>query len=237
MIKAISYLLFYITLLIFLYLFFTPPKIAFTTSNLTILMSNNEYKNYTAISSVSLSLLLLFGAIAYLARRYNGKKIVKILGLKEFKFSHIAIGILLFFVIFSMEIAIIIISVISNVEINTNANIIVENMPLWFILFTSFIAPIDEEVFFRGFLITRIEAWYKNRNSKRATLYAIVISAFIFSLFHLSYDSTFEIEVIAAFIFGLLAGYVFKKTNSLYPSIIAHMLVNLLAVIAITGFI
>ncbi len=39
------------------------------------------------------------------------------------------------------------------------------------------------------------------------------------------------VEVVAAFIFGLIAGYVYKRTNSLYPSIIAHMLVNSLAIV------
>jgi membrane protease YdiL (CAAX protease family) len=37
--------------------------------------------------------------------------------------------------------------------------------------------------------------------------------------------------VVAALIFGLVAGYVFRKTESLYPSLVAHVLVNTLTIL------
>ena len=48
----------------------------------------------------------------------------------------------------------------------------------------------------------------------------------------MSYDSTFGVEIIAGFIFAILAGEVFRRTRSLYPSIVGHILVNALAVLA-----
>ena len=84
-----------------------------------------------------------------------------------------------------------------------------------FLLFSFLVAPINEEILFRGFMVPRI---------------GILASAVLFSVPHLlSYSSVSEL--IAAFIFGIAAGYAFKKTGSLYPSIIAHALVNLISIL------
>ena len=80
------------------------------------------------------------------------------------------------------------------------------------------IEPINEEIMFRGFLVPRI---------------GIVASAIIFGLAHYSYMSTFGVEMLGALIFGLLAGYVFKRTKSIYPGIVAHIIVNTIAIIGI----
>ena len=61
----------------------------------------------------------------------------------------------------------------------------------------------------------------------------IILSAIIFGLLHASYDSTFAVEVIAAMFFGFMAGYVFSKSDSLYPSMLTHILVNSIGVLAI----
>ena len=79
-------------------------------------------------------------------------------------------------------------------------------------------APIDEEILFRGFLVPRV---------------GIVVSALLFAVPHLlTYASLSEFA--AAFIFGLLAGYFFRRYKSLYPTILAHALVNLFTILAIT---
>ena len=105
-----------------------------------------------------------------------------------------------------------------NTQINTNVNIVLSGAPIWFYIFVAIIEPINEEILFRGFMVPRL---------------GIVISALIFGVLHSGYNSTFGIEIIAAFVFGIISGYVFKKTDSLYPSIIAHILVNTLAVIVL----
>ena len=88
---------------------------------------------------------------------------------------------------------------------------------MWFLIFAAVIEPINEEIFFRGFLSTRI---------------GIMPSAIIFGLAHYSYNSTFGVEVIAAFAFGIISAYVYKRTGSVYPGIIAHILINSLAVLS-----
>lgn len=127
------------------------------------------------------------------------------------------LGILIFFALFVLEILVNLVSTITNVTISTNVDLLLQSAPVWFYLFTAVVAPINEELFFRGILVPR---------------FGIILSAIFFGLLHSSYNSTFGIEIIAAIIFGLIAGYVFKKSNSLYPSIIAHILLNSFAIFA-----
>ncbi|MGC8730310.1 MAG: CPBP family intramembrane glutamic endopeptidase [Candidatus Micrarchaeia archaeon] len=90
-------------------------------------------------------------------------------------------------------------------------------MPVYFLIFSFIIAPFTEEILFRGFLVPRL---------------GIILSAIIFAVPHfISYLSISEF--VAAFLFGLAAGYAYKKTGSLYVSILAHMLVNFLAILSI----
>ncbi|HVA82709.1 MAG TPA: CPBP family intramembrane glutamic endopeptidase [Candidatus Aquilonibacter sp.] len=146
-------------------------------------------------------------------------QIVEKLGLSRKSISPkmVSLGLIIFFALFALEIMVNLVSSITGTAINTNVDLLLGSAPLWFFIFTAIIAPINEEIFFRGFLVPRI---------------GILVSAVIFGLLHASYNSTFGVEIIAAVIFGLIAGYVFKKSNSLYPSIIAHILLNTLAVLA-----
>jgi hypothetical protein len=174
--------------------------------------------NYLA--TTIFSLLLPFLALSYMFLKGKSlDEIVSSLGLNRERLSlfMIVIGVILFLQLFALEIIVTLLSTIINVQINTNVATVFQTAPLWFIVFTSIIGPIDEEVFFRGFLVPRL---------------GIFLSAAFFAILHAGYNSTFGIEIIAAFIFGSLAGYVFKKTKSLYPSIVAHILVNSLTLLA-----
>jgi len=70
------------------------------------------------------------------------------------------------------------------------------------------IAPFTEELFFRAALLPKT---------------GIVISALLFSLFHITYFSVFEI--IAVFILGLVLGMVYKRWG-IGNSILLHIMVN-----------
>jgi len=94
-----------------------------------------------------------------------------------------------------------------NLNIETNACNVVTGMPLWFILFVVLIGPINEELFFRGFLVKRI---------------GIILSALLFAILHAGYGSTFGIDIIAAFIFGLIAGYISRRQTQ-YTQHYLHM--------------
>ena len=103
------------------------------------------------------------------------------------------------------------------ISLPTNVRQLLGGLPAYFFAFAVIVAPIDEEILFRGFLVPRI---------------GIILSALIFGILHfLSYASISEF--IAAFVFGLIAGYAFKRTRSLYSTIIPHMLVNLLGILAL----
>ncbi|MEM0143125.1 MAG: type II CAAX endopeptidase family protein [Candidatus Micrarchaeaceae archaeon] len=171
--------------------------------------------NSIAISSISLSLIFSFISFSYfLTKGYTLKESIKELGLEKRKitFKYVVIGIVLFFVFFIGEIIASIISNVFNVGINTNVQAVTNGLPVYFFIFIIIIAPINEEIFFRGLLCPRI---------------GIFASALIFGLMH--YLSYFSIaEFIAAFVFGIAAGYIFIKTSSLYSSIIGHMLFDLI---------
>jgi uncharacterized protein len=84
------------------------------------------------------------------------------------------------------------------------------------------IAPLVEELFYRGFLFAGLRekhGWQK----------AALISAALFSLFH------FQITLIVPrIILGYLFAYLYHRSNSIWPSIIIHAANNFLA--AGTGY-
>jgi membrane protease YdiL (CAAX protease family) len=86
--------------------------------------------------------------------------------------------------------------------------------PLVFILVGTVLAPLCEEIFFRGFLFNGFRGSY---GWKKAGL----LSSAFFSLAHLD-----PVALIPTFILGYLLAYLFHKSNSLWPGIIIHFLVN-----------
>ena len=81
-------------------------------------------------------------------------------------------------------------------------------------------APFTEEVFLRGFIFAGLA-------SSGSVPRAMVASALIWSLFHLSLG-----VLIPIFITGILLAWLYCKTGSLWPSILAHGGQNAVAVIA-----
>jgi membrane protease YdiL (CAAX protease family) len=184
-----------------------------------LLQSNTAMLEYVLTAAASFS----FSAAALLYLRFvdkSRKPLSVRLGLSASRltFRNIGLGLLLFAVILAFEALVSAASGAAGVSIQTNVNLLLTGAPAWFLIFTVFLAPINEEVLFRGLMVPRI---------------GIVASAILFALPHITYDSTFAIEVIAALLFGVLAGYVYRKTGSLYASITAHMLVNALPVLAL----
>lgn len=77
------------------------------------------------------------------------------------------------------------------------------------------LAPICEELLFRGV----IQSAYEAHNRK----YGFVISAILFGMFHVLNGIT---EVIPTFLTGLLLGYLVYRTGSIAASMFAHMMFN-----------
>ncbi len=184
-----------------------------------LLQSNTTMLEYVLTAATSFS----FSAAALLYLRFvdkSRKPVHARLGLSAGRLTlgNVGLGILLFAIVLAFEALVSVIGGEAGISIQTNVNLLLAGAPTWFLIFTVFIAPINEEVLFRGLMVPRI---------------GIVASAILFALPHMTYDSTFAIEVIAALLFGVLAGYVYKRTGSLYASITAHMLVNALPVLTL----
>jgi hypothetical protein len=173
---------------------------------------------FTTIFQLSFTIVVIAYLILY--KKYSIRESIRSLGMGRDRLSAsmFGIGILLFVIIFALEIIASLASAASGVSLPTNVGSVLGSAPLWFLIFSAVLEPINEEILFRGFLVPRI---------------GIVASAAVFAMGHIGYNSI--IEVVAAFAFGLVAGYTYKKTGSLYPSIIAHILVNSLAVAALLG--
>ena len=86
--------------------------------------------------------------------------------------------------------------------------------PVWFFIVGAIFAPLVEEIFFRGFLFQGFRARY-------GWVPAMLISGFIFAAAHLDL-----VVLLPTFVLGCLLAYVYHRSNSLWPGIILHFLVN-----------
>lgn len=86
--------------------------------------------------------------------------------------------------------------------------------PFWFFLVGAILAPLVEEIFFRGFLFQGFRARY-------GWVPGMLLSSAIFGLAHLD-----PAALIPTFILGCLLAFLYQRTNSVWPGVIMHMLVN-----------
>src|SRR6185503_5853530 len=86
--------------------------------------------------------------------------------------------------------------------------------PVWFFFVAAVLAPIVEEAFFRGFL-------FQGFRQKYGWIRAMLLSSAIFAAAHLD-----PVSLIPTFILGLVLAYLFQRSNSVWPGIILHFLVN-----------
>jgi membrane protease YdiL (CAAX protease family) len=86
-------------------------------------------------------------------------------------------------------------------------------------------SPVTEEILFRGIILSGFLIRY-------SPIKAIVLSSFIFSLFHFN-----AIQFVTSLFMGLLCGWYFFKTRNLLSCILIHLFNNLIKSIAIKYFI
>jgi len=86
--------------------------------------------------------------------------------------------------------------------------------PFWFFVVGAVFAPLVEEIFFRGFLFQGFRARY-------GWVTGMLLSSAIFAAAHLDL-----VALIPTFILGCLLAYVYHRSNSVWPGIILHFLVN-----------
>ena len=90
----------------------------------------------------------------------------------------------------------------------------------WGYLVVCILAPLAEEVIFRGAVLrTMLEHW---EGSKRWT--AIIISALLFGLAHMN-----PAQIPHAFLMGVLLGWLYERSSSLIPCVVLHCANNTIA--------
>lgn len=88
------------------------------------------------------------------------------------------------------------------------------NTPVWFFIVGAIFAPFVEEVFFRGFLFQGFRARY-------GWVTAMLLSSAIFAIAHLQLAA-----LIPTFLLGNVLAYIYHRSNSVWPGMIIHFLVN-----------
>jgi uncharacterized protein len=92
---------------------------------------------------------------------------------------------------------------------------------------TCVVAPICEELLFRGYIFTSLRNW-------RGTLPAAIITGLLFGGVHFGSAPALDLVPLAALGFGLCVLY--RYSGSLYPCMIAHSLNNCLAFSGLEGW-
>lgn len=91
-------------------------------------------------------------------------------------------------------------------------------------LVVGILAPICEEMVFRGAVLRSLLTVFKQKNH----WWAIAASALLFGVMHLNF-----LQGIHAFIIGLLLGWMYYRTNSIVPGIVFHWVNNTVAFVMI----
>lgn len=175
----------------------------------------------------ALSRLLGLGIIVLFLRKYSVK--LRQLGFKKFRFWHSLALVLLAVValIVATSVIIVVLSKLApSLDLAQDQEIVftqakaVGEIALAFVALVV-IAPIVEEIVFRGFMLPTFAKKFGWRP-------AVLMTSLLFGLVH------WQLNVgIITFIMGLLLAWLYKKTGSLWPAILFHSLKNLVAFLII----
>ena len=87
--------------------------------------------------------------------------------------------------------------------------------------FSAITAGITEEFAFRGYILSRLSVFFKNKHV------AVIISALLFAFIHIGYKTCHEL--LFAFLIGLIFGYHYQKYHNIKVVVIVHFLVDIIA--------
>jgi len=93
--------------------------------------------------------------------------------------------------------------------------------PVWFFITGAVIAPIVEEIFFRGFL-------FQGFRQKYGWMPAVFLSSAIFGAAHLD-----PVSLIPTFVLGCVLAFVYHRSNSVWPGILFHAAINSFSLCAV----
>lgn len=174
--------------------------------------SNTEIAQSAAIALLELSYLLPV-ILIFAWRRVHWKE------LRFGKFEWNVLGVGCGLLVASYVIIILHNAILYLLGIDTQGQAIAEmfaalDSPVWFAVVAAVVAPLVEEIFFRGFL-------FQGFRQRYGWISAMLLSSAIFAAAHLDL-----VALIPTFILGCLLAYVYHRSNSLWPGIILHFLVN-----------
>lgn len=91
------------------------------------------------------------------------------------------------------------------------------------LVFTTLTAGIVEELLFRGYLLSRLQLFFKN------SYVPVIISSVVFGLFHIGYGTI--LNVIGPILLGVLFALYYNRYKNIVPVIIAHFLYDLVLIL------
>ncbi len=171
--------------------------------------------------------IIVFGSYIYYLASRDGADLFNFYSIKRFRTIYLFPGLLLILGISILvsEFDNILRTVLPLHEIFLLENLISTNGSFFDILVEiltlCIVAPLTEELIFRGLILERL-------NRTISSPKAIFWSAFLFGLFHLN-----PLQFPGAFIYGCIFGYLFILSGSVLPGIILHAAVNFLPVLLI----
>jgi membrane protease YdiL (CAAX protease family) len=144
------------------------------------------------------------------------------LGLRNFDLTSLAIGCGLMIFTFFFNFFYNIYLIFKNIQPAFEASELFNNgASPWLIFLTGIvIAPLVEEIFFRGFLYTGLR-------EKVGWISAALISSALFAVVHFQ-----PISMPPIFLLGLVFAYLYERTKSIWPAVIMHFATNTLSLAA-----
>jgi len=172
------------------------------------------YKKNIGIYAAFFEIILLIPIIWLVFKKYHASW--SALGFRSFKGIAVGMGcgflVLVYIVNFFLAILLALLKVSPSVNwVTTIQNI---SSPWWLVMTGVILAPLVEEIFFRGFVFTGLRqrfGWVK----------AMLISAVVFAIGHMQITN-----LIPIFLLGCALAYLYQYSKSLWPSILIHMTTN-----------
>ncbi len=144
------------------------------------------------------------------------------LGLRRFRPGMLGLGLALMLLAYAFNMFHNLVLLLLGLDILPDYAGLFERMSPWLVvLATVVVAPLAEEVFFRGFVFAGLRerlGWWR----------AALISAAIFSLVHLS-----PATILPIFVLGCFLAFLYDYSKSLWPAILVHATVNGLSLAAV----
>lgn len=179
----------------------------------------------------------IFAAVLYVLVTGKIKTIFSFLKLNNFKWMHILVGSLTALATYALAI---LAGMVASLLVTENAedgigqnsttetiNGLTQSHSIVLIgLLIALLAPVGEEIFFRGAMLSSI---VQDNSPKWIKVVGVILVAIIFGLFHMQEPTGTPADFIAVItpaLVGLTSGIVTLIFNSLYPAIFTHMFYN-----------